>query len=95
MRPEPSVFVKTYGLAVGGEDVEVDGPHLTVVAGGEVGDQRVQHERGDPILPEILDHAQRQNVADLSSTSVERNPKPATTFKSALSEVSKTVGKSE
>ena len=67
VRLEPSVLVEAYGRVVGGEDVQVDGAHVVVVAGPQVRQEVPEHEGGDAVAAVFLQDAQRQNVRDLGA----------------------------
>ena len=58
MRLEPSVLVEGYGRVVGGEDVQIDGAHIAVVSGPQVGQEVSEHEGGDAVAAVLLQDAQ-------------------------------------
>ena len=64
---ESSVLVEGDGRVVSGEDVQVYGAHVPVVAGPQVGQEVAEHEGGDTVAAVLLEHAQRQYVRDLGA----------------------------
>ena len=67
MRLKPSVLVEGNGRVVGGEDVQVDGAHVAVVAGPQVRQEVSEHEGGDAVAAVLLQDAQGEDVRDLGA----------------------------